>query len=77
MCAEGSSHHEGDGEVVQSGGSVVVGQVGVQVPWRVWRHSLNAKLPVDEHITNHSVIITSIFSLVELDVKTQKLLIFI
>lgn len=30
--AEGSSHHEGDGEVVQSGGRVVVGQVGVQVP---------------------------------------------
>lgn len=33
MCAEGFySHHEGDGEVVQSGGRVVMGQVGVQVP---------------------------------------------
>lgn len=32
MCAEDFSHHEGDGEVVQSGGRVVVGQVGVQVP---------------------------------------------
>lgn len=27
-----SSHHEGDREVVQSGGRMVVRQVGVQVP---------------------------------------------
>lgn len=32
VCAEGFSHHEGNGEVVQSGGGMVMGQVGVQVP---------------------------------------------
>lgn len=52
MCAEGFSHHEGDGEVVQPGGSVVVGQVGMQMPCRVRCHShstIDAKLPVDKH----------------------------
>lgn len=50
VCSVLHSHHEG--EVVQSGGRVVRGQVGVQVPCRrVWCHSLDAQLPVDEHIT--------------------------
>lgn len=50
VCSGLYSHHEG--EVVQSGGRVVRGQVGVQVPCRrVWCHSLDAQLPVDEHIT--------------------------
>lgn len=31
-CVLRVSHHEGDGEVVQSWGRVVVWQVGVQVP---------------------------------------------
>lgn len=42
-----ASHHEGDGEVVQSRGRVVVRQVGVQVPWRERGHGLDAELPVD------------------------------
>lgn len=48
VCSGLYSHHEG--EVVQSGGRVVRGQVGVQVPRRgVWCHSLDAQLPVYEH----------------------------
>lgn len=47
VCSVFDAHHEG--EVVQSGGRVVRGQVGVQVPCRrVWCHSLDAQLPVDE-----------------------------
>lgn len=45
------AHHEGEGVVVQPGGRVVVGQVGVQVPRRVRSHGhsgLDAQLPVDE-----------------------------
>lgn len=43
------THHEGDGEVVQSGGWVIMVQVGVQVPWRrVGGHGLDSELPVDE-----------------------------
>lgn len=50
LCSVLYSHHEG--EVVQSGGRVVRGQVGVQMPCRRVRcHSLDAQLPVDEHIT--------------------------
>ena len=49
VCSGLYSHHEG--EVVQSGRRVVRGQVGVQVPRRVWCHSLDSQLPVDEHIT--------------------------
>lgn len=45
----GRTHHEGDGEVVQSGGWVIMVQVRVQVPWRrVGGHGLNSQLPVDE-----------------------------
>lgn len=43
-----ASVHEGDGEVVQSWGRVVVGQVGVQVPRRVRSHrdsGLDAQFP--------------------------------
>lgn len=50
VCSGLYSHHEG--EVVQSGGSVVRGQVGVQVPRRsIRRHGLEAQLPVDQHST--------------------------
>lgn len=68
-------YHEGDREVVQSGGRVVVGQVGVQVPWRVRCHShssFNAELPVGEHVTSNQSSLHQNFFLVELNIKPRK-----